>query len=211
MWVSRALKGNAGCLHISLLWEWHGGGSNHLGRTWILEVSCWPKLNQAETHYRAEWHSSKLWSWSSGCARTNSETTGDFYPQPYLHTGIGSSVCILLFFRQGDRNGRCLRDMSCSASMVVQNHFQTVHQKSWGPEGSDTIFSKYWKKRTVNPEFYNQRKHPSRMKGQRPSGILQSQSPSYFNLMRDLLSPGPQPYSQMCMFLKIRAHLILLE
>ena len=68
---------------------------------------------------------------------------------------------------------------------VVQNHFQTVHQKSWRPEGSDTIFSKCWKKRTVNPEFYNQRKHPSRMKGQRPSGILQSQSPSYFNLMRD--------------------------
>ena len=122
-------------------------GSNHLGRTWILEVSCWPKLNQFETHYRTEWHSSKPWSWSSSCARTNSETTGDFYPQPYLHSGMGSSTWILLFFRQGDRNGRYLRDMSCSASMVVQDQPRSVHQKSWRPEGRDTIYSKCWKKR----------------------------------------------------------------
>ena len=71
----------------------------------------------------------------------------EFYPQPCLHSGMGSSAWILLFFRQGDRNGRCLKDMSCSASMVVQNHFQTVHQKSRRPEGSDTIFSKCWKKK----------------------------------------------------------------
>lgn len=32
-------------------------------------------------------------------------------------------------------------------------------------EGSSTIFSKWWKQRTVSPEFYIQRKYPSGKKG----------------------------------------------